>query len=44
MRVLTSPSDWPAGAQRLQQKQDVQSAAGIAAGMLCLLCFSCRLL
>ena len=24
MRVLSSPSEWPAGAQRLQQKREVQ--------------------
>ena len=44
MRVLNSPSDWPAGAQRLQQKQDVQMqlASQRVCGASCAL--SCRLL
>ena len=39
MRVLTSPSEWPAGAQRLQQKQDVQMQ--LASQRVC--CASCAL-
>ena len=39
MRVLTSPAEWPAGAQRLQQKQEVQMRLASQRVCCAFLCF-----